>query len=392
MNSVVIAAAARTAVGSFNGALASVPATELGRIVIEAVIQRAGVDKADINEVIMGQILQGGCGQNPARQAAINAGLPDWIPSYTVNKLCGSGLKSVALAAQAIGAGEADAIVAGGMESMSQAPYYLEQARSGYRLGNGSLVDAIIKDGLTDAFHGIHMGVTAENIAAKYGISREETDQFALESQLKAVRAIQEGRFAAEIVAVPIKQRKGDPINFERDEYPKPDTTLESLAKLKPAFQKDGVVTAGNASGLNDGAAAVLLMSQAMAEKKGIAPLGRIRSYASVGLDPKVMGLGPVEAVRKALAKASLTLADIELFELNEAFAVQSLGVNRELQIPVEKINVNGGAVALGHPIGASGARILVSLVHEMEKRNLKLGLASLCIGGGQGIAVIVER
>jgi len=392
MKNVVIAAAARTAVGNFNGGLASVTATELGRIVIEAVIQRSGVDKSEINEVIMGQILQASCGQNPARQAAINAGLPDWIPSYTVNKLCGSGLKSVALAAQAIGAGDADAIIAGGMESMSQAPYYLDQARSGYRLGNGTLVDAIIKDGLTDAFHGIHMGITAENIAATYGITREEADQFALESQHKAVRAVQEGRFAAEIVAVPIKQRKGDPINFERDEYPKPDTTLESLAKLKPAFQKDGVVTAGNASGLNDGAAAVLLMSQEMAEKKNIKILGRIRSYASVGLDPKIMGMGPVEAVRKALAKASLTLDDIELFELNEAFAVQSLGVNRELQIPVEKINVNGGAVALGHPIGASGARILVSLVHEMEKRNLKLGLASLCIGGGQGIAVIIER
>lgn len=392
MNNVVIAAAARTAVGSFNGGLASIPATELGRIVIEAVIQRSGVEKSEINEVIMGQILQGGCGQNPARQAAINAGLPDWIPSYTVNKLCGSGLKSIALAAQAIGAGDADAIIAGGMESMSQAPYYLEQARTGYRLGNGTLVDAIIRDGLTDAFHNIHMGITAENIAAHFGITREETDMFALESQQKAVRAIQEGRFSAEIVPVPIKQRKGDPINFERDEYPKPETTLESLAKLKPAFQKDGVVTAGNASGLNDGAAAVLLMSRAMAEQKSIKTLGRIRGYASVGLDPKVMGLGPVEAVRKALAKASLTLDDIDLFELNEAFAVQSLGVNRELKIPVEKINVNGGAVALGHPIGASGARILVSLIHEMEKRNQKLGLASLCIGGGQGIAVIVER
>jgi acetyl-CoA C-acetyltransferase len=392
MNNVVIAAAARTAVGSFNGSLATIPATELGRIVIEAVIARSGVEKSDINEVIMGQVLQGGCGQNPARQAAINAGLPDWIPSYTINKLCGSGLKSVAMAALAIGAGEADVIVAGGMENMSKAPYYLQNARTGYRMGDGSLVDAIIKDGLTDAFHGIHMGITAENIATKYGISRDETDLFALSSQRKAAQAIREDRFAAEIVPVPLKQKKGDPINFSCDEYPKSDTTLESLAKLKPAFQSDGIVTAGNSSGLNDGAAAVLLMNQAMAEKKGIISLGRIKSFASVGLDPKEMGLGPVEAIRKALAKASLTLDDIELFELNEAFAVQSLGVNRELNIPIEKINVNGGALALGHPIGASGTRILVSLIHEMEKRNLKLGLASLCIGGGQGIALVVER
>ena len=392
MNNVVIAASARTAVGSFNGSLASISATELGRIVIEAVITHSGVEKSDIDEVIMGQVLQGGCGQNPARQAAINAGLPDWIPSYTVNKVCGSGLKSVSMAALAIGAGEADAIVAGGMENMSKSPYYLQNARSGYRMGDGTLVDAIIKDGLTDAFYGIHMGITAENIAAKYGISRDETDLFALNSQRKAALAIREGRFVTEIVPVPIKQKKGDPINFECDEYPKLETTLESLSKLKPAFQSNGVVTAGNASGLNDGAAAILLMNQDLAEKKGIVPMGRIRSFASVGLDPKEMGMGPVEAIRKALLKASLTLDDIDLFELNEAFAVQSLGVNRELNIPVEKINVNGGAIALGHPIGASGTRILVSLIHEMEKRDLKLGLASLCIGGGQGIALVVER
>ncbi len=392
MRNVVIVAAARTAVGSFSGALASVPAVELGRTVIEAVIERSGIAKADIDEVILGQVLQGGCGQNPTRQAAIYAGLPDTIPSYTVNKLCGSGLKTVALAALSIAAGEADAIIAGGMESMSQAPYILEQARGGYRLGNGTLVDAVIKDGLTDAFNDIHMGITAENIAARYNITREEADVFALESQQKAAKAILDGRFKAEIAPVSIKQRKGDPIIFDQDEYPKLDATLEGLTKLKAAFQKDGVVTAGNASGLNDGAAAVLLMSQESAEQKGIKPLARIVSYASVGLDPKVMGLGPVDAVKKALKKASLTIDDIELFELNEAFAVQSIGVNRELKIPAEKINVNGGAIALGHPIGASGARILVSLLHEMQKRDLKLGLATLCIGGGQGIAVIIER
>jgi acetyl-CoA C-acetyltransferase len=392
MRNVVIVAAARTAVGSFSGALASIPAVELGRTVIEAVIERSGISKADIDEVILGQVLQGGCGQNPTRQAAVNAGLPETIPSYTVNKLCGSGLKTVALAALSIAAGEADAIIAGGMESMSQAPYLLDQGRGGYRLGHGSLVDAVIKDGLTDAFNDIHMGITAENIAARYNITREEADVFALESQQKAAKAILAGRFKAEIAPVSIKQRKGDPIIFDQDEYPKLDATLEGLTKLKPAFQKDGVVTAGNASGLNDGAAAILLMSQESAEQKGIKPLARIVSYASVGLDPKFMGLGPVDAVRKALKKASLTIDDIQLFELNEAFAVQSIGVNRELKIPVEKINVNGGAIALGHPIGASGARILVTLLHEMQKRDLKLGLATLCIGGGQGIAVIIER
>ena len=392
MRNVVIVAAARTAVGSFSGALAAIPAVELGRTVIEAVIERSGIAKTDIDEVILGQVLQGGCGQNPTRQASINAGLPESIPSYTVNKLCGSGLKTVALGALSIAAGEADAVIVGGMESMSQAPYVLDQARGGYRLGNGTLVDTVIKDGLTDAFNDIHMGITAENIAARYQITREEADVFALESQQKAAKAILAGRFKAEIVPVSIKQRKGDPIIFDQDEFPKLDATLEGLTKLKPAFQKDGVVTAGNASGLNDGAAAVLLMSQESAEQKGIKPLARIVSYASVGLDPKVMGLGPVEAVRKALKKASLKIDDIDLFELNEAFAVQSIGVNRELKIPAEKINVNGGAVALGHPIGASGARILVSLLHEMQKRDLKRGLATLCIGGGQGIAVIIER
>jgi acetyl-CoA C-acetyltransferase len=392
MREVVIVGAARTAVGSFNGALASLPAAELGKVVIEAVIERSGINKADIDEVILGQVLQAGCGQNSTRQAAIFAGLPETVPSYTVNKLCGSGLKTVAMGALAIAAGEADAIIAGGMESMSQAPYILDQARAGYRLGNGTIIDSVIKDGLMDAFNDIHMGITAENIAARYGITREEADVFALESQQKAAAAINAGKFKAEIAPVAIKQRKGDPIIFDQDEYPKFDANLESLTKLKPAFQKDGVVTAGNASGLNDGAAAVLLMSRESADEKGIKPLARIVSYASVGLDPKVMGLGPVEAVRKALKKASLTIDDIELFELNEAFAVQSLGVNRELNIPTEKINVNGGAIALGHAIGASGARILVTLLHEMQKRDLRLGLATLCIGGGQGIAMIIER
>ena len=392
MRNVVIVAAARTAVGSFNGGLSSIHAVELGRIVIEAVIQRSGIDKAEVDEVILGQVLQDGCGQNPARQAAMNAGLPDSVPSYTVNKLCGSGLKSVALGALSIAAGEAEVIVAGGMESMSQAPYLLYQARSGYRLGDGALVDAVIKDGLTDAFNDIHMGVTAENIASRYQISREEADLFAMDSQGKAIKAIRSGRFKNEIVPVSIKQRKGSPIIFEQDEFPKADTTLASLTLLKAAFQKDGVVTAGNSSGLNDGAAALLLMSRQCADNKGVKPLAKIVSYGSVGLDPRVMGLGPIGAVKKALLKANLKLEDIDLFELNEAFAAQSIGVIRELRIPVDKINVNGGAIALGHPIGASGARILVSLLYEMQKRDLQFGLATLCIGGGLGIALIIER
>ena len=392
MRKVVIVAAARTAVGSFNCTLSSVPAVELGRIVIEAVIQRSGLEKSAVDEVILGQVFQGGCGQNPARQAAVNARLPESIPSYTVNKLCGSGLKSVALGALAIAAGDSEIVIAGGMENMSRAPYILDHARVGYRLGNGALLDAVIKDGLTDAFNNIHMGVTAENIAARYQITREEADDFALDSQLKAEKAINAGKFKQEIVPVSITQRKNAQIIFDTDEYPRIGTTMESLAKLKPAFQRDGIVTAGNSSGLNDGAAAVLLMSQESSEARGIKPLARIVSYASVGLDPNVMGLGPVEAVRKALARASLKLDDIDLFELNEAFAVQSLGVLRELQIPVDKINVNGGAIALGHPLGASGTKILVTLLYEMQARNVKLGLATLCIGGGQGIAMILER
>ena len=392
MKKVVIVAAARTAVGSFNGALAALPAVELGSRVIEAVIARSGLEAGAIDEVIFGQVFQGGCGQNPARQAALNAGLPVSVPSCTVNKLCGSGLKSVALGALAIAAGDAEVIVAGGMESMSQAPYLLEHARGGYRLGNGVLVDALIKDGLTDAFNDIHMGVTAENIAARYHISREEADLFALESQLKTARAVQAGRFTSEIVPLSLANKKGPPLVFDADECPRGGVTRESLAKLKPAFLREGIVTAGNSSGLSDGAAAVLLMSQEGAHLRGIKPLASIVAYASVGLDPKVMGLGPVEAVRKVLIRASLRLEDIDLFELNEAFAVQSIGVLRELPIPADRINVNGGAIALGHPLGASGTKILVTLLHEMQARKVKLGLATLCIGGGQGIAMIVER
>jgi len=392
MREVVIAAAVRTPIGSFNGSLSSLSAVELGRIVIEAVIERGRVEADQIDEVIMGQVFQAGSGQNPARQSAVHAGIPDTIPSYTINKLCGSGLKSVSLGALMISAGEAEVIVAGGMESMTQAPYLLDKARCGYRLGNGIIEDSILKDGLTDAFFGIHMGVTAENIARRYGISRAEADAFACHSQQKASQAVKDGRFQAEIVPVPIPQKKGEPVWFATDEYPKNDTTLESLARLRPAFEKEGIVTAGNSSGLNDGAAALLLMSHEHAKRAGITPLARIRSSASVGLDPKVMGMGPVEAIRKVLEKAALTIDCIDLFELNEAFATQSIGVIKELGLGAEKVNVNGGAIALGHPLGASGARVLVSLLHELQKRDLKFGVASLCIGGGQGIAIVVER
>jgi acetyl-CoA C-acetyltransferase len=340
----------------------------------------------------MGQILQAGCGQNPARQAAIGAGIPDHVPSYTVNKLCGSGLKSVALGAMAIAAGEADLIVAGGMESMSRAPYLLEKARGGYRMGHGVLEDTLLADALTDAFHNIHMGVTAENIADQYRISREEADAFALQSQQKAAKAIGEGLFRSEIVPVPIPGKRGEELLIAEDEYPRADTSMESLAKLRPAFRKDGVVTAGNSSGINDGAAAVLLMEQGAAAKAGIKSLARVIGWGSAGVDPRIMGMGPVEAVRKALSKAGLTLDDIDLVELNEAFAVQSLAVIRELRLDSRKVNVNGGAIALGHPVGASGARVLVTLLHEMERSSLRFGLAALCIGGGQGIAMVVER
>jgi acetyl-CoA C-acetyltransferase len=392
MRNVVIVSAARTPIGSLGGSLSQIPASRLGQLVISDVLRRGGVATEQVDEVIMGQILQGGCGQNPGRQAAIGAGIPDHIPSYTVNKLCGSGMKSVALGALAIAAGEADIIVAGGMESMSRAPYYLDKARSGYRMGNGVLEDSILKDALTDAFHGIHMGITAENIADKYRISREEADAFALQSQQKAAKATSEGLFSREIVPVPVPGRRGDAVMVTEDEYPRRDTTMESLAKLRPAFREDGVVTAGNSSGINDGAAAILLMEERATVQAGIRPLARITGWGAVGVDPRIMGMGPVEAIRKALAKAGLTPDDLDLVELNEAFAVQSLAVIRELRLDSRKVNVNGGAIALGHPVGCSGARVLVTLLHEMERSGLRRGLAALCIGGGQGIAMVVER
>ncbi len=392
MRTVVIASAARTPIGSFGGALATVPAAQLGRLVISEVIRRAGVSGGQVEEVIMGQILQAGCGQNPARQAAVGAGIPEYVPSYTVNKLCGSGLKSVALGALAVAAGEADMIVAGGMESMSRAPYLLDKARFGYRMGKGILEDTILKDALMDAFYDIHMGITAENIAEQHHISRDEADAFALQSQQKAAKAQSEGRFAREIVPVSIPGRRDETLLVAEDEYPRRDTTMESLAKLRPAFKEGGVVTAGNSSGINDAAAALLLMEESAAGKAGIRPLAKIVGWGTVGVDPRIMGMGPVEAIRKALSRASLTLDDIDLVELNEAFAVQSLAVIRELRLDSRKVNVNGGAIALGHPVGASGARILVTLLHEMERSGVRRGLASLCIGGGQGIAMIVER
>lgn len=392
MREIVIASAVRTPIGSFDGVLSSVSAVQLGQLVIKEAIKRAGVSAETVEEVIMGQILQAGCGQNPARQAAVGAGIPNHVPSYTVNKLCGSGLKSVALGALAIASGEMDMIVAGGMESMSRAPYLLDKARSGYRMGSGVLEDTLLKDALMDAFHDIHMGVTAENIADQFRISREEADAFALQSQQKAAKAIDLGVFSREIIPVPVPGKRGGESLVTEDEYPRGDTTMESLAKLRPAFKNNGIVTAGNSSGINDGAAAVLLMNQAAAFNAGIRPLARVVGWSAVGVDPLVMGMGPVEAVRKALAKAGLRLDDIDLVELNEAFAVQSLAVIRELRLDNRKVNVNGGAIALGHPVGASGARVLVTLLYEMERSGLRRGLAALCIGGGQGIAMIVER
>jgi acetyl-CoA C-acetyltransferase len=392
MRTVVIASAARTPIGSFGGSLASVSAAQLGSLVIGEVIRRSGLSANMVEEVVMGQILQGGCGQNTARQAAIGAGIPQDVPSYTVNKLCGSGLKSVALGALAIAAGEAGTIVAGGMESMSRAPYLLDKARGGYRLGNGILEDSILKDALTDAFHGIHMGTTAENIADQYRISREESDAFALQSQQKAAKAQGEGLFNREIVPVPIHGKRGVITLVTADEYLRYDTTMESLAKLRPAFKENGVVTAGNSSGINDAASAVLLMDEEGAKQAGIRPLARILGWGSVGVDPRIMGMGPVEAIRRALSKSGLKLDDLDLVELNEAFAAQSLAVIRELRLDSRKVNVNGGAIALGHPVGASGARILVTLLHEMERIGVRRGLAALCIGGGQGIAMVVER
>jgi acetyl-CoA C-acetyltransferase len=388
----VILSGCRTAIGTFGGALKDVPAPELGALVVREAVARATVRPDQVDEVILGCILQAGLGMNPARQAAIKAGLPETVPAHTVNKVCGSGLKAVMLATQAIKAGDAEIVVAGGAESMSRAPFLLPGARWGERLGHGKVLDHMIHEGLTDAFHDIHMGITAENLVERYGLTREEQDAFAAESQARAAAAIREGRFKAEIVPVEIPQKKGDPTRFDTDEHPRPDTSRESLARLKGAFKKDGSVTAGNASGLNDGAAALVVASAERAKGMGAKPLARIVGYASAAVDPRVMGIGPVPAVRKALEKAGLDVDAIDLWELNEAFAAQSLAVARELKLDAARVNVNGGAIALGHPIGASGARILVTLLHALAARGLKRGLAGLCIGGGQGVALVIER
>ncbi len=392
MEKVVIAAAVRTPTGTFGGSLKDVPAPELGALVIKEVLQRGGIDPAQVDEVIFGNVLQAGLGQNPARQAAIKAGLDHSIPAMSINKVCASGLKSINLGAQAIAAGNADVIVAGGMENMSRAPYLSDAARWGGRMGNTALVDSMIKDGLWCAFNDVHMGITAENIAEQFGISREEQDKLALESQNRAIKAIEEGLFQDEIVPVSIPQRKGDPVIFDTDEHPRKGTTLEGLQKLRPAFKKDGTVTAGNASGINDGAAAVLLMSEKKAKELGITPLATMVSYASAGVDPAIMGTGPIPATRKALEKAGLTVDDLDVIEANEAFAAQALAVAKDLQFDLDKTNLSGGAIALGHPIGASGARIFVTLLHHLVRKGKGKGLATLCIGGGQGCATIIER
>ena len=392
MKDVVIVSAVRTPIGSFGGSLKNVSAVDLGALVIKSALEKANVKPEQVDEVIMGNVLGAGLGQNVARQMSVHAGLPEFTPAFTINKVCGSGLKAVQVAAQAIRCGDADIIVAGGAENMSQAPYVLPSFRWGGRMGDSKVVDTMIKDGLSDAFNEYHMGITAENVAEEYGVSREEQDALALESQKRAVAAIESGRFKEEIVPVVIPQRKGDPIVFDTDEYPRKDASLESLSKLDPVFKKDGSVTAGNASGINDGAAAVLIMSAEKAEELGLSVIARIRSYASAGLDPKMMGCGPIYATRKALEKGNLTVYDLDLIESNEAFAAQACAVGKTLGFNTDIVNVNGGAIALGHPIGASGCRILVTLVHEMMKRDAKTGLATLCIGGGMGTALIVER
>ncbi|WP_449117151.1 acetyl-CoA C-acetyltransferase [Pseudomonas viridiflava] len=392
MQDVVIVAATRTAVGSFQGSLATVPAVDLGAAVIRQLLEQTGVDGAQVDEVIMGQVLTAGAGQNPARQAAIKAGLPFAVPAMTLNKVCGSGLKALHLATQAIRCGDAEIIIAGGQENMSLANYVLPGARTGLRMGHATMIDTMISDGLWDAFNDYHMGITAENLAEKYEISREAQDAFAASSQQKATAAIEGGRFVDEITPILIPQRKGDPLSFATDEQPRAGTTAEALAKLKPAFKKDGTVTAGNASSLNDGAAAVMLMSAAKAEQLGLPVLARIAGYANAGVDPAIMGIGPVSATRRCLDKAGWTLEQLDLIEANEAFAAQSLSVGKELGLDPAKLNVNGGAIAIGHPIGASGCRVLVTLLHEMIKRDAKKGLATLCIGGGQGVALALSR
>ena len=392
MQDVVIVAATRTAVGSFQGALANIPAVDLGAAVIRQLLTQTGVDGALVDEVILGQVLTAGAGQNPARQAAIKAGLPHAVPALTLNKVCGSGLKALHLATQAIRCGDAEIIIAGGQENMSLANYVMPGARTGLRMGHASLIDSMISDGLWDAFNDYHMGITAENLVEKYGISREAQDAFAAASQQKAAAAIEARRFVDEITPILIPQRKGDPIAFATDEQPRAGTTADALAKLKPAFKKDGSVTAGNASSLNDGAAAVMLMSAAKAQELELPVLARIKAYANAGVDPAIMGIGPVSATRRCLDKAGWTLDQLDLIEANEAFAAQALSVGKELGWDASKVNVNGGAIALGHPIGASGCRVLVTLLHEMIKRDAKKGLATLCIGGGQGVALAIER
>ncbi|HHD2753374.1 TPA: acetyl-CoA C-acetyltransferase [Clostridium perfringens] len=392
MREVVIASAVRTALGSFGGSLKDVPAVDLGALVIKEALNKAGVKPENVDEVLMGNVIQAGLGQNTARQAAVKAGLPVEVPAMTINKVCGSGLRCVALAAQMIKAGDADVIVAGGMENMSQGPYVLKTARFGQRMGDGKMIDTMVNDALTDAFNGYHMGITAENIAEQWGLTREMQDEFAANSQAKAEAAIKAGKFKDEIVPVVIPQRKGDPIVFDTDEFPRFGTTAEKLAKLRPAFKKDGTVTAGNASGINDGAAALVVMSAEKAKELGVTPICKIVSYGSKGLDPSIMGYGPFYATKKALEGTGLTVADLDLIEANEAFAAQSLAVAKDLDFDMNKVNVNGGAIALGHPVGASGARILVTLLHEMMRRDAKTGLATLCIGGGMGTALIVER
>ncbi|AEM78079.1 acetyl-CoA C-acetyltransferase [Thermoanaerobacter wiegelii] len=391
MREVVIVSGARTAIGKFGGSLAGIPVVDLGAIVIKEALKRANIAPEQVDEVLMGNVIQAGLGQNPARQSAVKAGIPVEVTSATINMVCGSGLRTVAMAAQAIMTGDAEIVVAGGMENMSRGPYVLNEARFGYRMNDGKIVDAMVYDGLIDVFNQYHMGITAENVAERYGITREEQDEFALRSQKLAEAAITSGRFNDEIVPVLIPQKKGDPIEFKTDEHYRPGTTLEALSKLKPAFKPNGTVTAGNASGINDGAAAVVVMSKDKAKELGITPLATIKSYAYAGVDPSVMGLGPIYSTRKALDKAGLKIEDIDLIEANEAFAAQALAVAKELNFDMDKVNVNGGAIALGHPIGASGARILVTLLYEMKKRGSHLGLATLCIGGGMGISMIIE-
>ncbi|HEX3035516.1 MAG TPA: acetyl-CoA C-acetyltransferase [Thermodesulfobacteriota bacterium] len=394
MSKVVICEPLRTAIGTFGGTIKDIPAPELGAVVVKEILKRSKIDPKDVDDVIMGNVLQAAQGMGPARQVAIKAGLDVGVPAITINRLCASGCQAIVSAAQEIKSGDAEIVIAGGIENMDQAPFYLKKARYGYRMGmpKEDLFDGMVSDGLWDVFNDYHMGVTAENVAEKYKISKEEQDEFAYKSQMKAKEAMESNRFQDEIVPIPIPQRKGDPVMFKKDEHPRGDTTLETLSKLRPAFKKDGTVTAGNASGINDGAAAMIVTTEEKAKELGLKIWGTVRSYGLQGVDPSIMGMGPVGAMQKALEKAGLTIDDIDLVELNEAFAAQSLGVLREFPIPDDKLNVNGGAIALGHPIGASGAALTVKILHELERRNASLGLVSLCVGGGMGIAMVVER